>query len=132
MACSRTWSEIWKCLAVTLTFIVSSPDQRRPNGPRSEFFPVACGQDSHFLAVLGDGSPRYDQPLLAEKLDDLLIRQRMLALLLVDELLDPIHRHLRGDRVSRLGIETAGEEVLQWKDSARRLHVLVRGDTAHR
>src|SRR5262245_35788088 len=84
------------------------------------------------LAVFRDGSSRELEPLALQDVDDLRIAQRLARILLFDDLPDSLLDRHRGHRLAVRARNAAVEEILHLEHALRRVHVLVRDDTADR
>src|SRR5688500_18211547 len=89
--------------------------------------PDARGKDPELLPVLGYRAARDVQAVGAQQVRDLLVGERILRVLLRDQVLDPVARGARRNILAVVGGEPAGKEELELEDAARRLHVLAVG-----
>src|SRR5688572_30840508 len=104
---------------------------RQAPGGSSEHSPLVRGGDVQRLAVLRDRAARdRDALLLLQELGQLVVRERVLRVLLLDQLLDALlDRGLAGLLAGGVG-GAAGEEVAQAQDAVRGLGVLARDRAA--
>src|SRR5260370_12534417 len=128
-------SSLTSFIVSTFTFFFFFLMIRRP--PRSTLFPYTTLFRSHprrknaeLIAVLGDRATRDADAFALEHLDDLLIGQRVLGRLVVDELLNLCLDGPSARVLARRGRQTAREEELQRQQAARCLHVLLVGHAA--
>src|SRR5262245_9738796 len=84
------------------------------------------------FSVFGDRPPGQLEALAMQHADDLGIAQWLLRVLLLDDLANPLLDRDRRHRVPVLAVDAAVEEVLHLEHALRRVHVLVRDDTADR
>src|SRR6058998_2726671 len=92
--------------------------------------PFRRREDAHQLAVLGDRAARDVDLLLAEHLRDVLVAERLLGILLLDDLADLLLDALRAHLRALATAQARGEEVLELERPLRRVHVLARGRAA--
>src|SRR5262245_8588891 len=92
--------------------------------------PLVRRQDPQLLAIFGDGAPGDGEPLPLQRLGDLLIGERLAAVLAGDHVADRLLDRHRRDHRAVLGGDAAVEEELQLEEALRRLHVLIGGDPA--
>src|SRR5271166_6801543 len=97
----------------------------------SELLALAAGWNVQSLAVFGYRSPGDLETLAAHFIDDLLIGERILLILLGDDLKQFLLDGIPGDLFAVRRHRAATEEALEWKDSPRRLHPLVVHGAAH-
>src|SRR5207248_2036027 len=95
----------------------SSPPSRHPAAETR-------GQDAELFAVLRHGAAGDLEAALVEQLRDVLVRQRLLLVLFLDQGADDVLGGARRDVLAILGLEAAREEELELEDAARGLNVL--------
>src|SRR5215510_15252286 len=99
--------------------------------PSLEGFAQVDGRNVYGLTILRDRAARDDDPLLAEDLRDLAVRERLEPILRADQLLDQRANRGRRAGAARVGGDMAAKEVLELENAARRGHVLLGRHARH-
>src|SRR3954465_12585830 len=92
---------------------------------RSYALAHAGRKDAELVAILGDGATRDLHAGLLQDVDDRLIGERVLGVLVLDELLDLVLDAARRDVLAAGGREARAEEELEREHATRRLHELL-------
>src|SRR5579862_239038 len=96
---------------------------------RSIAFPHIARQDIQFVPILGDRAPGDGYAARAQDFDDLLVAQRVLGVLFLDQVFDRALDARVAHRLAPRGLVAGREEILHLEDSLRRGDVLA-GDGA--
>src|SRR5437667_759323 len=99
---------------------VAAVGMRRRGG--GDFGPVAAlagAGNVHLLTVLGDGPAGDNQALLLQLFDQLIIRQRIRLVFLIDDLLQPNANDVPGDVLAFVALGAADKEPLERENAAR-------------
>src|SRR5215204_3186487 len=100
-------------------------DIRRPSHDR---LALARARNLHLVAVLRNGAARQLDALPGQNLDDLVVRDGVVRVLLLDQLLDPKLNDAGRDLLALLVEHALGEEAPQLDDALRRVRVLAVDD----
>src|SRR4051812_26752521 len=92
---------------------------------------LARAGNVHFLPVLGDGPAGDNEVLLLELFDQLVVREWVGFVFLINDLLQADADDVPGDVLAFIALGATDEEPLEREDAARRLNVLVIDGSAH-